>query len=748
MILLRAQRFSCWLLAIGCFAWAQLDSRFRDAEDLLRGAYCLPMALGVALLILGWAASRVWNWFAAWLALALAGQAVALQMIDAGQAIRYQHYRPLPRLLEFSASGVSGGVSGPLLLACLAAQTVLVAIGLFNHRSSIRAWLSGKFKIWQIAGAGLVFILTSATVSRETRLYLMELPFAAFVQSVNLMTVLLAALALPEDVLARWKVRLEKLLGRHGSVAQSPRSVDALALLAAIWVTALAATLNFFSYERHPHIPDEVVYLLHARYLAEGMLAMPAPAVPEAFDIDLMTYETGRWFCPVPPGWPAMLALGVLAGAAWLVNPALAGLNVLLAFVLMRELYDRRTARMTALLLCASPWYVLMGMNFMTHTFTLTCALTAAVAVTMARRKTSQTIWTSGWALLGGVATALVGLIRPLEGLVVAVLIGLWVIGVGGRRLKISGIAAFAIGIVAVGAIVMPYNKLLTGSPTKFPIMAYADKYYGPKTNDLGFGPDRGVGNWALDPYPGHGWLDVVVNSNLNITSVNIELFGWSAGSLLFIALLLFAGAPRGPDYVMIATIVAVFVAHIFYWFSGGPDFGARYWYLMIIPCVALTVRGIQFLEEKLNHGPAGSMDNGSRVVILALTFCALTLVNYFPWRAMDKYHHYLRMRPDIRRLARQYDFGKSLVLIRGERFPDYESAAIYNPLDLRAAAPVYAWDRNPEIRARALNAYADRTVWIIEGPSITGAGYKVIEGPLAARELLDRGDYVTGGKN
>jgi hypothetical protein len=68
--------------------------------------------------------------------------------------------------------------------------------------------------------------------------------------------------------------------------------------------------------------------------------------------------------------------------------------------------------------------------------------------------------------------------------------------------------------------------------------------------------------------------------------------------------------------------------------------------------------------------------------------------------------------------------------------------------LDLRAGAPVYAWDRNPEIRARTLNEYADRSVWIVEGPSITGDGFKVVAGPLPARELLARGDYGTNGKD
>src|SRR5690606_10366434 len=130
-----------------------------------------------------------------------------------------------------------------------------------------------------------------------------------------------------------------------------------------------------------PHVPDEVIYLYHARYFAAGMLTMPAPPVPEAFNIDLMTYEPTRWYSPVPPGWPAALSVGVLLGAPWLVNPVLNALNVLLASMLLHAVYDRRTARLAVLLLAVSPWFLFMGMNFMTHTFTLTCALAAAVAV-------------------------------------------------------------------------------------------------------------------------------------------------------------------------------------------------------------------------------------------------------------------------------------------------------------------------------------------------------------------------------
>jgi len=727
----RARQLLLWSLGISFFVWACLDPRFRDAEGFLTGGFCLPVAVGVALMIVGWAVVGRLKRFAFWFALAFVGQAVALQMIEAGPLIHYQHYKPFDRLLT---------ETHPLLLIYLVVQSALVVASLRTRWPNIRAWIGHTFKVWQLLGVGLVFFLSSATVSREIPVYVAELCFAAFVQIVNLGNIVLMVWAVPEEVLASWKQKLEKLFGQpreepalslsRGDAGESG-GVDRFALLAAVWVTALAAVLSFFVYQRHPHVPDEVAYLYHARYFASGALTLPAPSVPDAFSIYLIPYKENRWYSPFPPGWPLVLAIGVLLGVPWLVNPVLAGLNVLAIYIFLWEIYDRRTARMAVLLLCISPWYVFMGMNFMAHTFTLTCALAASLAVAWARR-TGKAMW----AWLAGSAAGMVSLIRPLDGLAVAGLLGLWAIGVRGRRLKTSSIATFVLGSIVVGAAILPYNKFLTGNPMVFPLTAYYDKYYGPKTNALGFGPERGLG-WPIDPFPGHSPTDALINANLNTFSINIELFGWSTGSLIMVALLLFSGAMRRSDYLMLAVVAAIFATYSLYWFSGGPDFGARYWYLMIVPCVALTVRGIQFLKRMFEAAPTGSSDKGTWVIVAVLSLCMLTLVNYFPWRAIDKYHHYLRMRPDIRYLAKEYGFGRSLVLIRGNSHPDYASAWIYNPLDLRADAPVYAWDRNPEVRAEVLKAYPDRPVWLVNGPSITHRGFKVVGGPLSAHELI-----------
>ncbi|MBS1788228.1 MAG: glycosyltransferase family 39 protein [Acidobacteria bacterium] len=720
----KAQRIGCWALAVGVAVWSLTDSRFRNAEGGLRGTVCLPLATVIALALLGYALDKAWRTAAVWMSLALIGQATALQMIEAGQQVYYQHYRPLGVLLTAS----------PWLVALLGAQTLLTLFGIRKRWSVIKFWLGRNFKLWQAASIALVFSATSATVSRKINLYIEELPLATFIQAINLLNLVLAVWAIPEAVLDAWRWRVERITGWD---EEENGRVDRFAVTAAVGATVLAVLLSVFSYQRHPHLGDEIAYLYQARYLATGQLTMPTPAALEAFDLDLFDHDATRWWCSPPVGWPLVLAIGVLLKADWLVNPVLAGVCVWLAFVLVKELYDRRTARLTALLLALSPWHVLIGMSYMTHTASLAFGLLAALAAVWARKNESLL-----WALASGAATGMVGMIRPLEGTVVAAVIGvplgLSFLGMGGKRVKFASLLAWAFGCGVIGAGILYYNFALTGSPTKFPIMVWADKYMGVNSNAMGFGPDRGNG-WPIDPYPGHSPLEGVINSNLNITAINTELFGWSIGSLILIALFCVSLKLRSGDWLMAALIAGIFTAHFFYWFSGGPDFAARYWYLMIVPCVVLSVRGLQVLIHRLTHETRQPHLHRTRVLVGVFALSMMALVSFTPWRAIDKYHHYLRMRPDVRQLAKEYNFGKSLVLIRGEQFPDFASAAIYNPIDLQAAEPVYAWDQNPSLQAEVLKQYSDRPVWILNGPSITKAGFQIAEGPVSAQSLLQR---------
>jgi len=521
----------------------------------------------------------------------------------------------------------------------------------------------------------------------------------------------LAAAALPEC--DQWKKRLARWLepARPGP--------DRLVLAAGVFVAVTAGVLSYFVYERHPHVEDEAAYYMQARLLAIGAVDLPAPPVPEAQSFFLMDSRGDRWFPATPPGWPVFLAAGTLLGLPWLVNPILGGLSVLLAGWLLEHLYDPRTARIGVLLLATSPWHIFLAMSLMTHTSQMFTALVAVVGVAKAA---STFRWP--WAFAGGAGLGLTSLNRPLDGAILGLLLAAWALGLGAKRLRFPCLAALAMGTILTASLVLPFNQRLTGSPFAFPLSTFADKHFGPGRNALGFGKDRGLG-WALDPFPGHGPLDALVNLNLNGHSVNTELLGWPTGSVLIVAIALFARPRHRSDRLLLAAIVAVCGVYSLYWFSGGPDFGARYWFLTLLPCIALAARGVLWVSNESGHP--------WRVQTAVLALCGFTLVNYLPWRSLDKYHHYLGMRPDVRDLAASGRLGRSLVLIRGKSFPDFVSAAPYNPLDPRDPAdpgPLFAWDKDPHTRERLLQAYPDRPVWIVNGPSITGLGYEIESGP------------------
>ncbi|MCC6316264.1 MAG: hypothetical protein IT361_01140 [Gemmatimonadaceae bacterium] len=676
------------------------------------------------------AARRSFPGVLGWLLLLIVGQAAALALIEAGTRVSYQHYR-----LTWG-SATSWVATGVLLV-----QALLVARALGPLWPVLSRWMTTALS--PVARVALIgaFAITSATASKAPGLYAAELVVATLVQLVAIGNVIVLARAISG---AAADARAERWFGKPGT-AGATRGVDPLALTCALWVLVASAALAYWSYERHPHVPDEVVYLLQARYLAAGHLTMPLPPAPLAFNIDLMYYDATRWFSPVPPGWPFVLAIGAWLGVPWLVNPVLGAVNILLAHRLLSQVHERRVARLATLFLAVSPWFVFMAMNFMTHQLTLCFALLGALAVARVRgdRSTLGHVRgsTMGAAVFGGIAIGGASLVRPLEGLATALLLGLWSLPPRwwaslARPLVFVPSALLAAGAALGGAVVRPYNRYLTGDPSYFPIMAYIDKYYAKGSNDLGFGANRGLGWSGLDPFPGHGPIDVVVNANLNVTVTNVELLGWATGSLVAILLLVCLRRLRREDRWHLTVIGVIAGIHSFYWFSGGPDFGARYWFLIIVSCVALVARGLVELGDRLavTAEPPGASVRG-RVVMVGLALSLAALVTFFPWRAVDKYHHYRNMRPDIRELATAQHFGRSLVFIRGRRHPDFASAVIYNPIDLNAAAPLYAWDVTPEARVQALEAYADRPVWFIDGPTRTGDGFRVIAGPLSAAQ-------------
>lgn len=715
-----AIRTAFLLLAVACLVWAIWGTGV--PTPAIR--WTLVVA-GLAFALLMMSEGTSWNISGRWLALALVGQACALQLVSAGKISHPQLFHPWREIL-----GTYRGVF--LLVIFLQGLAVLW----FVHRRwspKIWRWLKGASPV-SVAVFLFLCVFASVSVAPNT-VRAFESESGALVRplvsefsriALGLLLSLTGALNL---ALIAATVPYETLAKIHGCWETSDRR--RLPWIAALWVVIVAALLAWFAFDRLPHIPDETAYLFHAKYFAAGKLWLPAPPEPDAFLCTMTIYDADRWYSSQLPGWPLVLAIGARAGLHWMVNPVLGGLAILLAHWFVRRLYDRTTADATILLLAFSPWFLYISASLMGHAVCLIFFLAGLLGAESARNRASLL-----GSLVAGISFGALAATRPLEALATAALIGVWWLTAGWQKLRVAALATAVIAGLAVSAAHLAYNRVVTGDAFLLPFEQMMDKlgYHG--INRVGFGPDVGSFGWThLDPLPGHGLADVLVNANQNSYMVHFELFGWACGSLL---LVFFLASTRRfkSDLLQWGLLFAVGLGMSFYWYGGGADLGARYWYLMILPCVVLTVRAAQWLSQTNALRAEGF---GQRVWLFLILATFIGFVNVVPWRAIDKYSGYRSVTGEVRRLDQRYGFGRSLVFVRGEvpslpwRSSVYTAAFALNPLTYERdeAGPIYVRDLGEESRERLRRYYSDRPAWILADPSMTGRGFQVLEGPL-----------------
>ena len=661
---------------------------------------------GFAVAAIGMAYGGTWRRCVTILGLAAVGQACSLSLIDAPNYTVLQRSFPWQELV----AGRRLFLFGELL------QAAILLPMLWRKRRAIGGFLRAVLAPWKVLALAAVWMLIATNASFDLKRYASDEALMVWIMAVSLGWTVLAAAAAPADgVRALVKGVNDRIADRNWD--------RRLPWICAALVVVASAGICWVVFGGIPHVPDEVSYLFQAKYFAAGKLYLPAPPNAAAFEVGQVYSDGQKWFGYGFPGWPAVLAVGVLLRVPWLVNPLLAGVVVLLAHQLITRLYSRRIAHASVLLLAASPWFLFMSSNFMTHTLSLVLSLGGLLSIELQRR--SRSLW---WSVAGGLCLGAMVLTRPLEGVVMGTVMGLWAIGVGGERLKLAALACFASVSVLLGSVILPYNRMLTGSPLRTAQEVWTDATFYVGSDRLGFGP--GIGNWGwyhLDPFPGHGLRDVLVNVHQNLYLSNFDLFGWGFGSLLFFGAALLIGRFTRADRLLLGIGFAVVAGQSFYWFGGGPDYGARYWYQILIPFIVLTVRGIEELQKRwIEHG--GTRVNAQRMALFAVLASAVAVVTILPWRMDGKYHNFRNVNPTMRALAQRYRFGKALVFVAGV----YPSAFVFNPRTLEAPEPIYVRNRGLEANETMRKQFPDRKAWYVEwAPG--KEQYMVAAGPIPA---------------
>lgn len=431
-------------------------------------------------------------------------------------------------------------------------------------------------------------------------------------------------------------------------------------LVPAAVTLAVSLILAFYTFERMPHVEDEVAYLFQARTFAGGALTAPAPpeALREGLDYYLFQIDGDRWYAATIPGWPAALSLGVLAGVPWLVNPLLAALSVLLAHGVAARMSGRDEADFVAMMMGASPWLLAMAASLMPHTLTLFLMLLGWWLMLRAGDRPRGALRRL---FIAGLAAGWIFACRPLDGVVIGGLAGLWLLflapqGGPGRTL------VYALGCVAAGGLLLAYNYAITGDAFVQPLTAYLDSHWAPGANAYGFGTDIGPpGGWGhLDLWTGHSAAEALVNLLNVLSSLQIDMMGWSIGSLAFVLAFLLWQRPDRTDLAMCLVIVAIGTAMFFYWFAETYYIGPRYWFLAAFPLFFLSARGYQAVRGRF---PGGEFDF-VRIDSLFWYACIFGFCVFLPWRAVTKYYEFNNFHPTVREDAADGRFDGKVVLV------------------------------------------------------------------------------------
>ncbi|WP_138935622.1 hypothetical protein [Roseovarius arcticus] len=624
-----------------------------------------------------------------------------------------------------------------LMLACLVLQGATAAMVLWQN--SVFRRIPGVLVglgIWRVLLVAAVLVLASRSVMEpisrhDPALYLKQLIIALTFLGINIASFVALVIALPGPQLHKLADVVTTRISLPGSGDRQQKFDRWFPCLAAGIVFVICLLIATLSFGGVPHL-DDIIYLFQAKSYASGLMTLPLPPSLEAFDHYLMNSYQGRWFSITFPGWPLALAIGELVHMPWIVNPALAAGSILLLHRFAASMTDRGTANLVALLMAVSPWYVSVSSTMLMHTFTWALILGAWVLLIRTRERPSILLPLIAGALMGWLFLA-----RPLEGVLIGTLTGVWTLAFLQDRRHWKTVALYSIGAIAVGALIFPYQAYLTGDPLLTPLNAYYDVYWGPHSNALGFGPEMGaVPDWGdIDVFAGHSPAEALINAHQNLYEVNSSLFGWGGASLIFVLIFVMWGPCTRFAAAMMTIIVATVALYSLYWFYGGYYAGARYWFMTLIPFLVLTALGITACIREFHRIFPDAMV-AKRVGIGIGFLCLSSLLVFESWLAFNRYPEINGYHTEYSQLAQQDEFQNALVFVSTDSPQEYGSAFWLNDFSPRSQSPLFARDLGAESNRRAASAYPGRKILFVNGRSSDHRHVTVTKGPLTLNDL------------
>ncbi len=356
----------------------------------------------------------------------------------------------------------------------------------------------------------------------------------------------------------------------------------AVALAVYIWV-ALAV------FDGRPLLIDEIVQTFQAQILAGGELSRPAFAFPEFFSSMHIVDMHGRVYSQFPIGGPAMLLLGTLIHAPWLVNPLFAAAAVAAFAAYVRTTEEHPGVAFGGTLIFAfAPFAAFMSGSYMNHVTSLAWIMVAIAALA---KVVSSEMPRPGFAFLSGIGFGIAASIRPVDAFAFALPAGIWYLArsIRDKRCWRDSLAAGA-GVAVPAIALMWVNVRTTGGPLLF---GY-EVLWG-ESHRLGFHSAP----WGMAHTPARG-LELI---NLYFLELQTYFLETPIPSLLP-AIGAFALSKRFNRFDRyLATSSAIVVGLYFAYWHNGFYLGPRFMYPLLPVLAIWTARLLPLVRQRFGEG-------------------------------------------------------------------------------------------------------------------------------------------------
>lgn len=559
-------------------------------------------------------------------------------------------------------------------------------------------------------------------------------------------------------VRARGAVRVDNL-GDAGGRRPAPNASaavgsagSAFSLSVALAAGALYLVIARLVFSGKPLLIDEIVQVMQARWYAEGRLWVPTPPLREFFSVMHLVDLGPKTFSQFPAGGPAMLALGSLVGAEWVVGPIAGALSVWLFSEVLRGVEptaSRRWHRGTVVLFAVTPFGAFMFGSHMNHATAVLWILVAWVGLHHAT--------TPGgierpphplWGLVTGLGLGIAATIRPLDGVVFAAPAGIWLLWrarLGGRA--VATLLLSGIGILLPITALLWINRETTGSPLLFGYI----QLWG-AAQEMGFHPAP----WGPPHTPSRG-LEL---TSLNLARLSTYLFETPFPAMTPAVIALWQWRRLATfDRYLVACAGLVVAGYAAYWHDG-LYLGPRFYFALLPIAVLWSARATLVAAEWIG-------DDARRRIGVRMTLCVgaiYALVTIATVRIPRYRNNMLSIRADIGAMAQAAGVRGAVVLVKESwgtqllvrlwalQIPRSEAEGLYRTTDictLERAVQSLERDRvrgatalarlQPLQRDSALvirNPYSsDKSQWVLPGAPLT------LE--CAARIAQDRGGFA-----